>query len=377
MASLISGPPTDWKNFLIRHRWMPTNVLLRKFDISKYDVDNFRRKSSVSQMLAPWRISVSQPEDRLRRILEAAWRYYICDVEMIDTAAPVRNWVPALIALKKVSRGGGFSFLTHTQYLDIVCPSVVKDFRARGFTNIALALFEFWPGRAFLSQHGVLPYMFQKTRRAALTHVDVESMIEHVYLNFVADEGALDSAEALQVAKAQFLARHDEPGFITGKILHQFGVPCSFYDGVGLRAALRSIALKYSVDLAIDADGVQRWSAAEFRKRHPGRHIDACEYCGLRPVDLHHLVPRHEQPTLTYDPDNIVALCVQVHGYISRRHWTPSEDAAYRQATQAFLRENSGQHRSAAFAAVMQTLHASIYGSATHAYATTPQDSTP
>lgn len=359
-----SRSPDEWKDFLIRHKWMPASILVSKFGIRKYDLDNFRRKAKVRAILDSWRISLSQPADQLRRIFEQAWQYYLVEVESINFGAPPRDWVPKLIAIKNVSRGGtGFGFLTTSKYFEIICPRVLAEFRAKGFTNVALAAYEFWPGKSFLLRHGVLPYMFHQTHRAALVHVDVESMLEHIYLNFLADDGTVNSDDELVAAKERFLARHDESGFITTDMMERFGVPYNFYkDTGGLRAAMKKIAAKYAAELGYVDGAETRWSSGEFRKRFPERVLNTCEYCGLRPVTLHHLLPRQDYPTLLYENNNVVALWVQVHDYISRNYLASSEREQYSKAIRAWLREKEGPQRRAVFRQVMGSLHATIYG---------------
>ncbi len=69
--------PTDWKNFLLKYKWMPTSQLVKRFGIQKYDIDNFRRTPEVRSVLKPWRISAEQSPERLREILRSAWEYYL------------------------------------------------------------------------------------------------------------------------------------------------------------------------------------------------------------------------------------------------------------------------------------------------------------
>jgi hypothetical protein len=265
--------------------------------------------------------------------------------------------------MKNISRGGkGFSFLRDSRYLELVCPDEFAAFRTKGLTNIAFATHEFWPGRQRLSRAGVLPFMFLQTHCSVLEHLDIVSMVEHVYLNYLAGDHALDSPETIQRAKERLYARHDEMGFLTKADFVRFGVPERFHVSAGgLRVVLKSLAERYAVELGYSPGLDAGWSASEFRRRFPERSFDTCDYCRLRPVDLHHLVPRATKASLAYASDNVVSLCVQVHGYITRRYWTPDEAARYQAAVKKSLLVASGS-QPAVFREVMEILHESVYG---------------
>ena len=351
-----------WKDFLLKHKWMPTRQLVKQFGIAKYDVDNFRCKPAVRVVLEPWRISLKQSPERLRDIFTQAWKYYLTEIENIDLDEALRVWVPKLVSLKNVSRGTGFSFLTDSRYFHIACPQQLTEFRSKGFTNIALAVYQFWPGRDRLVRSGVLPFMFFQTHSQALKHVDVESMIEHVYLNFMAGEGGISSPEAIFEAKERFYARHDDQGFLSTAALERFGVSYNFHkDGGGLKTVLKKLAEKYAVELGYVSDERTTWSSAAFRKKFPERALDCCEYCGLRPVDIHHLLPREHYPNLIYEGENVVPLCVQVHKYITRKHWTAEEAKNYQNCVKEWCKAKSAGKRNI-FQRIMGDIHRSIYG---------------
>lgn len=356
----------DWKDFLLANKWVPSEYLVRRFGIHLYDVDNFKRKPGVREVLEPWRIGPTQSPERMRAILTAAWRFYLCDVVGLQVDQDPRLWVPRLIALKNISRGSeSFGFLVNSRYLRPACPDEFAAYKARGFTNVALATHEFWPGKERLRIAGVLPFMFLQTHRDVLNHVDPASMLEHVYFHFLADDDALASDESRRDAKERLCFRHNEPGFLPQKALTQYGVPSHFFRGQGgLRAVLRGLAAKYAAELDYSAPGEGGWSPAEFRRRFSDRQLDRCEYCGLQPVDLHHLVFRHMHPELAYVDDNVVPLCVQAHGYVTRRLWSPTEEALYDQSVARWLGASDRTPRRVLFREVMGAIHSSIYGAA-------------
>lgn len=352
----------DWKNYLLKYKWMPTRQLIVRFGIQKHDIDNFRRKSEVRSVLHPWRVSLNQPPERLREILVDAWAYYLTEVQNIDFDSRPASWVPDLIATRNVSKSG-FSFLTDSKYLKLVCPNEYDEFRKSGYTNIALAAYEFWPGRSLLHECGVLPHMFQQTHSSALKRIDALSMVEHIYLNFLSGDNGNLSSEQLRHAKEILYARYREPGFITGQTLSSFGVPANFYSqGGGLKPILTKLHHKYGVELGYVTEAGTVWSSRKFRERFPNRNLDKCLYCNLSPVDLHHLLPRQDHPNLIYDGDNVVPLCVNVHQRITRKRWTKKEEDAYNKASKRWLKTADSKLRRQVFNKAMEKIHSEVYG---------------
>ncbi len=205
--------------------------------------------------------------------------------------------------------------------------------------------------------------MFQQTHSDALQRTDAQSMIEHVYLNFISGEGVHSSQEQLRGAKERMYVRYRETDFVTGAELSRFGVPANFYlQQGGLQQILRDLHHKYGVELSYVDEGGNTWSSAKFRERFPERNLDSCEYCGLSPVDLHHLLPRDDHPSLIYDGNNVVPLCVNVHQRITRKCWTSKEKRAYNDASKLWLRSSARECRRDVFKSVMEQIHAKVYG---------------
>ena len=354
--------PTDWKDFLLEYKWMPSGLLRQRFGIKRHDIDNFRRKPEVRAALEPWRISLTQPPELLSAILKSAWEYYLTQVEPINFDSSPASWVPKLIAIKNVGKSG-FSFLTGSKYLRIACPGAFEDFQNRGYTNVALGAYEFFPGSDWLRRNAVLPYMFQQTHSIALKSTDAQSMIEHVYLNFISGGDGPISAEQERSAKERLYVRYREPSFVTGDELSRFGVPSNFYLQKGsLKSILEALHRKYGAELGYLEEVEPTWSSSKFKKLFPGRNTDSCEYCGLRPVDLHHLLPRKDYPDLIYDSENVVPLCVNAHERITRGNWTSKEESAYKKALKDWLRASKEKCRRHLFKGAMKLIHSESYG---------------
>jgi hypothetical protein len=347
----------SWKDVLIRYKWMPARVLVRKFGLKKHDVDNFRRRPDVARMLEGWRISRTMAPERLREILKEAWEYYLTVERPLGIDASSSQWIPRLLQLSGIRDDpAGFGFLVDSRYLRAAFGSAYDAFLARGHTTTAYAAFECYPGRNALGLAGVLPFMFYQTHKRVLEHVDTIAMVDHVYIRF--HDPATNSPAAVDHLKERLIARYREPGFITGEFLAQFGVPSNFYAELGLRGILASLALKYSADLGRDGKRSRGWSASEFVRKNPGGAFEKCCICGLRPVDLHHLLPRSQYPALAYEQQNVLPLCVQVHQYITRRLWTPAEQQTYVGTYKRWLREK----RSDVFDSALAILHDAVYG---------------
>jgi hypothetical protein len=124
---------TDWKDFLLRHKWMPTNQLVSRFGLAKHDIDNFRRSPTVRAVLEPWRVSLQQSPARLQIILSEVWKFYLESIRRISLSGEASGWVPQILGLKNISRDSGFTFLTDSRYLELVCPTEYKEHREKGF----------------------------------------------------------------------------------------------------------------------------------------------------------------------------------------------------------------------------------------------------
>ncbi|MXY82712.1 MAG: hypothetical protein F4Y91_11785 [Gemmatimonadetes bacterium] len=66
-------------------------------------------------------------------------------------------------------------------------------------------------------------------------------------------------------------------------------------------------------------DNDLNWNSNRLKNQNPDVNYDVCHYCGREPTDLHHLIPRKEDSNLMYHNENVIGLCVQVHGFIHRK----------------------------------------------------------
>lgn len=73
----------------------------------------------------------------------------------------------------------------------------------------------------------------------------------------------------------------------------------------------------------INGEWVSRWNA-EVKPEVSERQGFRCADCGAedKPLEIHHVIPKHENPDLAFDIDNVVALCNECHKIRhSRQGW--------------------------------------------------------
>jgi len=355
----------NWKDELIRYKWISTQYLLKKYAIKKYDIDNFTRKPEVKKIIHGWRLQLGLQPDRLKAILAEAWEYFLIDEIGMRPLVERLDWVPSILSLSGITRGEktGFGFLVDSRYLQNAFGATYKRFASRGYTNIAFGLFHCFPGREFLHQHGIMPFMFHQTHRNVLKHVDILSMIEHVYIWFwdyhTNPETHVYSPNpvATNILKQRLIARAKEKDFLNSHFFRKYGVPYNFYKDEGLANLLEQLAQKYSLELGLISDSRKNWNANIFLREHPENLYDKCKYCSLSPVDLHHLVSRQKYPEHMYNVENVIPLCLQVHGCITRKKISNSLSEKYNKCISKWLRRRNAN----VFYDVMNLIHNEIY----------------
>ena len=344
----------DWKNFYIRYRWMPTKLLIKKFDIKQYDVNNFLRKNNVRKIFEGWRLSLTLPPERIKEILESAWEYYLVHERKIDFSQPKSVWIPQLLSLSRLSNEEGFAFLVSNKYLKIAFGKEYENFINKGYTAISFGAFHCFPKKEFLFENGVVPFMFYQTHKKISRYTEIRSMVEHVYMNFSVSNVTLSDIEK----KENFIARYNEPGFVSSTFLEMYGIPQNFYKEYGLKFVLESIAQKYMSELGYENSVEKGWSTKEFLKKFPEKGMQQCRYCGLSPIDSHHLLPQKEFPEYRYHEENVVPLCVNVHTFITRGKWDKNQEISYRSQFKNWLGEPSIKK----FDDIMRRFHEVVYG---------------
>ena len=348
--------PRDWQNFLIQHPWAPRRVLRAKYGIKNHDVDNWLRGNpNARQILDPerWRLTRDKPAPRIREIMEKAWKYYIEEELGINVAAPTT--VLRLIRIGTPAQP--FQFLVDGHYLNRL-PGYTT-WIADGYTRVSFAVCNIWPGRAYVDERNLLPALFLQTKKTALGRQDAIGLVKHIYLCFLCD-----TVESSEDGKRRFYARYKEHGFITGAQLREHGMSTLHLNSHGVSSLIEAVAGEFAADLGLQGSVASHWNGQAFRKSNPGINWDQCRYCGRRPVDLHHLLPRSEYPELAHDMENVVPVCVQAHSAITRNTLGDGFRQAYAMAQRAWLKASPGG-RTVRFDEVMSLAHRETIGFST------------
>lgn len=349
----------DWKTFLIQNPWFPRRLIYQRFDIQKHDIDNWvRQNPKIRVILDPekWKIGRDADQDKVIRILSAAWKYYIHNE--LGLVFDENLYVPDLIGIKNIS-GNGWGFLTDGHYLSKIAG--YEKWIESGLTRTAFALFHTYPGKDKMERFGILPEMFFQTHSKYFQNSNLVDFVEHIYLRHVYGLSQQPTNEDIELAMKVYCARYIENGFFTGKEIRLYGLGASVSQQYIMLS--EQLAQRFSVRLGLVSEEDIRWSSSSFRKRFPEQDYTKCRYCGKSPVDLHHLLPRAYFPEHTYTFENVVPICVQVHAVISRNKWTKSEQKVYEDCVVDWLRtfkpEEAGA--SAIFDELFHTMHKRVY----------------
>ena len=348
--------PSDWRDFLIQHPWAPPRILIAKYGIKRYDIDNWLRgHPNALQILDPerWRLTRDKPAAKIRGIMEKAWKYYIEEELGVNVAAPTA--VLQLIRIKTPAQP--FQFLVDGHYLNRL-PGYAT-WIADGYTRVSFAVCNIWPGKTYADERNLLPALFLQTKKMALDRQDAIGLVKHIYLCFL--YGMVESSED---GKRRFYARYKEHGFITGAQLREHGMSALHLNSYGVSSLLEAVAGEFAADLGLQGSAASYWNGQTFRKNNPSINWDQCRYCRRRPVDLHHLLPRSEYPELAHDVENVVPVCVQVHAAITRQTLDDNFRQAYSKAQKAWLKAGPGD-RTVGFDEVMSLAHRETIGFST------------
>ena len=354
----------DWKDFYIKYKWMPTNILKRKFGIEDYDVNNFKSSlpSFIRNEFNEKKISLSLTQERMTGILHEGWKYYLEQEMGINFNDEPSKWLHSLLNLtaSKVS-DDGFSFLVNSRYLKIAYGEIYDEFINTGYTTVAFCVYECYPTKEFVVKHNILPIMFTQTGKKVLHHFDLTSFLEHIYFNFLGNPEDENLNIGINDRKERFVIRYRERGFINKDMLIPYGLTPHFCSQVGgLNRLLEEVARKFYSDLGFNGTSKDNWNAERYRRMYSNNDFSKCIYCEISPVDLHHLLPRSEFANLIFHEQNVVPLCLQVHSRITRNLWNEQERDLYKLAINKWLSSKSPSKE--IFNGVMSLLHENVYG---------------
>jgi hypothetical protein len=354
----------NWKDFYIRYKWIPTGILIKKFGIKRHDVDNFKSRlpTYIRNEFSQWSLSLNVPQEQMKKILQEGWKYYLTQEREIDFDEITTKWLNSILNLTTTQiREDGFGFLFNQRYLKIAFGEEYEKFIETGYTAIAFCIYECYPKREIVIQRNILPIMFNQTRSKVLQHTDLSSFLEHIYYNFLGNQEDERLGININEKKERFVIRYRERDFINSRVLRQYGLTQHFCSHVGGHInLLEQVAAKFLSDLGFEGSSDNAWNAERYRQQHPNKDYSKCKYCSLSPTDLHHLLPRNEYENFIYHEQNVIPLCVQVHGRVTRNKWNEKEKDLYKKAIYEWLKSPNED----AFDVVMELLHENTYRNA-------------
>ena len=332
-------------------------MLVEKFGIKKYDIDNWTRRPEVRTMLKreKWKFSEKQSRKDAEEALKAAWKYYV--LEEKGWSLKDEGIVKKLLRLK--TPPSPFSFLTTSKYL-----SKLKGYDKwinQGLTRVAFAVYKIYPGEKFCAQRNIIPELFFQSHTKNATNQDVVRMVEHIYLYFFRKLKA-DSPEDISEAKEVFLTRHKENNFFNQRFLQGYGISANHFAKYNYKSVIEQLAYKFRKELGLlDEEETHSWDKDKYIRQNPERNFSKCDYCGVISIDLHHLLTRKERPDLVNNPDNVVPLCKNVHDFITRNQLSDEMKALYETAEADWIKAPTGE-KIAVFDEVMHKIHEAVYG---------------
>lgn len=350
----------EWKNFYICNPWANPSILIEKFGIKQYDIDNWRRANpNVKSILdrAKWKLSQSQSKEDTFSSLKFAWRYYITsELEWKLTDTDIDSNLLSLSSPKSP-----YAFLTDKRYLSKL--DGYDLWTQQRFTAVSYAICNIYPGGDWSAERGLSAQLFTQTRNSIKDKETALGLIEHIYLKFYKKLGKESSQKEIDDAKKIFIARHTEQGFFSNKVLQDYGFKAKYFcEGLNTRKAMKEIAYKFSKDLNLGGIAeTKNWNTEKYRLQNPERDFSKCMYCGRAPVDLHHLIARSKRPEFTYNAFNVVPLCTQAHANISRKRLSANIIRAYAEAEKSWFRSDDTK-KIEQFNKVMANIHITAYG---------------
>ena len=343
----------DWKNFLLEHPWYPTRFLIKHFGIKAFDLDNWKRSHpEVREIIKnpEENFQFAKTSDQTVRALGKAWRFLFEEVLEIDFEKA--SSIEEVIKLQNVSRPP-WGFICDADVFEKI--EGYERWLAEGYTQIAFVVYHIYPGRNWTNRVGVLPWMFAQTGKK-FSYDDLINCLEHIYIRFLCELPCHAPEAKLKRAKQDFYARAMEASFITTAKLARFGLTGHLAKEFGIKSLVRALKDKFGAELGKIDLARNAWNAARFRKENPSVSTKKCIYCGSKPVDLHHLLPRKAYPHLTYDSENVVPLCGSVHNAITRRAISESLQKKFGEAEALWRAAKKGQ-KTATFDDAMRQAH--------------------
>ena len=346
---------SNWKDFLILNPWATSGLLQELYGMKPHDLSNWKKANAGAREFLDnerpnWILAHLEDPDLIRRSLTAQMKFYLEEVLDIDLEAsscvellrtlsgPKKPW-GRLIQKKHVSKLPEFS-----------------DHESQGYTIVSFLIYEIYPGKQWCEANGLYLHNFPQRKVKAIDFFDAVQMLKDIYFTQISE------VEDRHAAMKILLIRRTEQDFLKNEDFTSKGVSTrvfSIYTKDLLFDRIEEDFKKELGEAEFGAAPTNNWSATKFRKL-VGKQLETCCYCERSPVDLHHLIERSADPTLTFHAENVVPLCTQAHALISRNKMSDSAKRMYSEARLAWRKAPNG-HKASCFDKVMQVIHSEAY----------------
>ena len=338
----------DWKNWWHQNAWAPTGLVRKKFNVTEGQIKSYRSKHRNEFNRLKLKRD-QKPKDR-KEALEKAWKYYIekeegIDLDSVDASEQIRKIKNDRLE-KQYDFIRGFLKNHDNSYL-----RWMKKYRG----TISFLVHNIYPGKEYCEQHALFPERFPWSRFG----VEKKRIIEIVAKYYLYDQKRQENRNRDE-AKKLFITRWREADFLSGKdLISEYGINDYDINRIGVKKIKEEVANKFrreSPELSSSSTDAPQWNGEKFKENHPDIDWSKCRYCGATPTDLHHLIPRAEAPELTDNIENVVPLCLQTHGFITRRMWSKEIEEEYKDAMRAWKKAPKGRKKET-FDLVMNKIH--------------------
>ncbi len=339
---------SDWKSWWILNPWAPTGLAKHKWSLSKNQIEGFRRQNpkfvSDHKRL---KLRGTQKQDDKREAIEKAWRYYMVNERSLsenDQAMPTGLLKMSMQDIEK--DGYGFLKAGLRNY-----PGYTEWMEKNG-SMISFLVHEFYPGSKYCEEHALFPERFPFSKTGVVTLERLAHVIAKTYL-YREHIAGLSKEDAKKI----FCSRHHEQAFLPRLELEgDFGINDRDITRFGVDKIRQEIAWQFDPS---DRPRNPGWNSGKFKRDNENRLNGYCRYCKATPIDLHHLIPRSENSSLIYDPENVVELCCQAHQFIERKMSGDKKlERKYDLAKKEW--QNKEQQKAEAFDDVMKEVHKRI-----------------
>ena len=221
----------DWKDFWFENKWASSSLLIKKFNIKRYDYENFFKNKPDLRKIRDQNFykNPSLAGDELLKIYDNAWTYYwdTC-ADAINTKS--NSFVSDCIKFKGTNlRDSDIGWMLNNRLL-VRLPEW-DAWKAKGFTTMAYFFMKLGKYSSALKEYNVIPDMFHSTA-SRKTFQEAVDFCEHLYLYHYKEIKKSDSTRKKSAHRNSSFIYTKTLGFlIHGTVVIKVGVSQSL--GIG------------------------------------------------------------------------------------------------------------------------------------------------